>query len=91
MLCELDVDECETEYICGEGKCENIPGSYRCICPLKKCGLYCALDDPCILVDPCINGKCISNCKAEPNYTCECYDGFFGKLCNQTMVNNLII
>lgn len=29
----LDKDECMTDNnICGFGRCENLPGSYRCVC-----------------------------------------------------------
>lgn len=27
----LDVNECETE-VCGEHTCQNLSGSYRCVC-----------------------------------------------------------
>ena len=28
-----DIDECEEERdICGGGRCDNLPGSYRCLC-----------------------------------------------------------
>ncbi|KAJ8972695.1 hypothetical protein NQ314_000062 [Rhamnusium bicolor] len=45
LLCEMDVDECKTDRMaCGRaGTCENMPGSYRCICDsIKgKCGHQC--------------------------------------------------
>lgn len=80
------MDECETDYICGEGQCSNTPGSYECNCTEGKCGLYCALQDPCVTM-PCVHGTCIRNCKNEPNYTCDCEEGFYGNSCNETMVS----
>jgi Calcium-binding EGF domain. len=48
MNCTKDIDECSTDlFLCGEGSCINIPGSYKCDCPDGKCGSQCAEDDPC--------------------------------------------
>lgn len=32
FVCVVDDNECET-VDCGAAVCENIPGSYRCMCP----------------------------------------------------------
>lgn len=33
-LCPTDVDEClQSPPPCGSGRCENVPGGYRCLCP----------------------------------------------------------
>ena len=32
-LClQIDIDECEEEDQCGQGRCENLPGSFGCDC-----------------------------------------------------------
>lgn len=90
LICEIDVDECETDICGAKGKCENTPGSYKCTCPKGLCGSYCALQDPCLQFDLCEHGKCISNCKHQANYTCECEKGFHGTSCNETMVTHTL-
>lgn len=88
LICEIDVDECETEYICGEeGRCVNKEGDYECECPSGACGMYCALADPCAHGGPCVHGTCVSQCRLEPHFVCHCEPGFSGQLCNETMVS----
>lgn len=35
MFCYVDINECaEQPTLCGPaGTCQNVPGSYRCVCP----------------------------------------------------------
>lgn len=46
--CSIDVDECQSPLTdCGYGKCENLLGTYQCICNLGYCGYNCRMGDPC--------------------------------------------
>lgn len=46
--CSIDVDECQNPLTdCGYGKCENLLGTYQCICNLGYCGYNCRMGDPC--------------------------------------------
>lgn len=53
--CEEDIDECRNdETLCGDGRCNNTIGSYKCICDpqgeIIMCGKNCNISDPCSLV-----------------------------------------
>ncbi|KAJ8936905.1 hypothetical protein NQ318_010932 [Aromia moschata] len=90
LLCEMDTDECK-EYAmpCGRaGTCQNMPGSYRCICDTikGKCGHQCDLDDPCETTNPCVHGTCHSQCTDTPDYVCMCEDNYTGKNCTEIKV-----
>nr|XP_023021031.1 protein crumbs [Leptinotarsa decemlineata] len=84
LLCEIDIDECKTNRMaCGRaGTCENMPGTYRCICDsIKgKCGHQCDLDDPCEK-NPCVHGTCQSQCRHKSDYICICDENYVGKNC----------
>nr|XP_012215468.1 PREDICTED: protein crumbs-like [Linepithema humile] len=44
--CTEDIDECEnSETNCGHGRCQNLPGSYECVCDFGYCGYNCAILD----------------------------------------------
>lgn len=46
--CTEDIDECENSQTdCGHGRCQNLPGSYECICDFGYCGYNCGMLDPC--------------------------------------------
>ncbi|KAJ8978000.1 hypothetical protein NQ317_004545 [Molorchus minor] len=87
LLCEVDIDECKTNSMaCGRaGTCENMPGSYRCICDTikGKCGHQCDLDDPCEIERPCVHGMCHSQCTNVPDYACTCEENYVGKNCTE--------
>ncbi|CAG9817889.1 unnamed protein product [Phaedon cochleariae] len=89
LLCEMDIDECAQNATCGQaGRCDNTPGSYRCICDTikGKCGRQCDLDDPCEVAKPCTHGQCHSRCTDEPDYVCQCEEGYAGKNCTEVKV-----
>lgn len=71
----VDVDECQEEGICPTpGKCVNLLGSYRCVCPrgfrLDLTGTRC-LDR-----DECEEGRCQSPCRNYAGkYRCDCPAG----------------
>jgi hypothetical protein len=58
-------------------KCETI---YFMLQQFIKCTHLCYLDIDECLASPCFNGTCVNN---PGSYTCDCYPGFQGKLCNQ--------
>ena len=46
--CSEDKDECKDPNTdCGNGHCENLNGTYRCICDPGYCGYNCKIEDPC--------------------------------------------
>lgn len=75
LLLFIDVNECLEEGICPTpGKCVNLLGSYRCVCPrgfrLDLTGTRC-LDR-----DECEDGRCQSPCRNYAGgYRCECPAG----------------
>lgn len=90
LLCEMNIDECLTPDICGNGICIDTQGSYRCECMDKgKCGFNCALDNPCIS-NPCVKGICESKCAQQSDYLCQCPEEFAGKNCSEPAVSFLL-
>ena len=49
MALGTDIDECEDQEdpVCGAWRCENSPGSYRCVLDCQP-GFYVALNGDCI-------------------------------------------
>lgn len=90
LLCEVNINECETiKGICGRGICIDTLGKYRCECnDTTKCGFNCAWDNPCFY-NPCVNGRCESQCSDKPDYICHCPDEFDGKNCTEVAVSFL--
>lgn len=85
--CDIDIDECaEHRQLCGSGTCQNMEGTYKCICDDGFCGDECRLQNPCLLENPCqFDGRCIEMCHSEPDYQCECTDGHLGKNCTEVI------
>nr|XP_013010744.1 latent-transforming growth factor beta-binding protein 2 isoform X4 [Cavia porcellus] len=75
----VDVDECEdyAEPVCGAWKCENSPGSYRCV-PGCQPGFYMAPTGDCIDIDECANDTVCGS-----HGFCDNTDGSFRCLCDQ--------
>ncbi|SPP80067.1 blast:Fibrillin-1, partial [Drosophila guanche] len=68
-----DIDECTEQPCHASARCENVPGSYRCVCPegtvgdgytKQGCsqGRQCHQPDDCANNLACISGKCTDPC-----------------------------
>lgn len=71
-----DVDECtQSPGLCGRGVCENLPGSFRCACPVGFRGSTCEEDvDECAQQPPpCGPGRCDNTAGS---FHCACPAGF---------------
>uniref|UniRef100_A0A8D2HU71 Latent-transforming growth factor beta-binding protein 2 n=1 Tax=Urocitellus parryii TaxID=9999 RepID=A0A8D2HU71_UROPR len=75
----VDIDECEDnrEPVCGAWKCENSPGSYRCVLGCQP-GFYMAPTGDCIDIDECANDTMCGS-----HGFCDNTDGSFRCLCDQ--------
>lgn len=64
------------EGMCGNGKCVNIEGSFRCVCDSGyrsgPDGKHCMDIDECAS-NPCQHGKCYNS---PGSFRCECLPGF---------------
>uniref|UniRef100_A0AAY4E0N6 Notch receptor 2 n=1 Tax=Denticeps clupeoides TaxID=299321 RepID=A0AAY4E0N6_9TELE len=83
--CLNDTDECypsENQPCQNGGKCVNVPGSYRCSCPV---GQFCTDDvDECRLQpNTCQNGGTCSN--SVGGYNCVCVNGWSGPDCSENI------
>lgn len=75
-LPRVDVDECtQSPGLCGRGVCENLPGSFRCVCPAGFRGSACEEDvDECAQQPPpCGPGRCDNTAGS---FHCACPAGF---------------
>ena len=73
-----DLDECaENPRICLNGRCENIPGSFECVCEegfsSSAVGPFCVDMDECGQTGMCDNGKCIN---MDGSFKCVCDSGY---------------
>ena len=73
-----DVDECrENARICLSGRCENLDGSYRCICDNGYThatdGSFCTDQDECSETGMCDHGQCIN---MDGSFKCVCQPGY---------------
>ncbi|XP_073923640.1 latent-transforming growth factor beta-binding protein 2 isoform X2 [Castor canadensis] len=75
----VDIDECEDygDPVCGTWRCENSPGSYRCVLGCQP-GFYMAPTGDCIDIDECANDTVCGN-----HGFCDNMDGSFRCLCDQ--------
>ncbi|ELV09892.1 Latent-transforming growth factor beta-binding protein 2 [Tupaia chinensis] len=77
----VDIDECEDfgDPVCGAWRCENSPGSYRCVLGCQP-GFHVAPTGDCIDIDECANDTvCGSHgfCdNTEGSFRCLCDQGF---------------
>lgn len=73
-----DINECvENPRICLNGRCENTPGSYHCVCQSgftpSRDDTFCVDMDECSTSGMCENGKCVN---MEGSFKCVCDSGF---------------
>ena len=84
------MDECsENPRICLNGRCENVAGSFQCVCEEgfteSAVGPFCVDMDECGQSGMCTNGKCIN---MDGSFKCVCDVGYKlssdGKTCSGT-------
>ncbi|XP_051833562.1 latent-transforming growth factor beta-binding protein 2 [Antechinus flavipes] len=75
----IDVDECKDfgDTVCGTWRCENSPGSYRCIMGCQP-GFHMTPTEDCIDIDECANETLCGN-----HGFCDNTDGSFRCLCDR--------
>ncbi|XP_072481778.1 latent-transforming growth factor beta-binding protein 2 isoform X3 [Notamacropus eugenii] len=75
----IDVDECKDygDTVCGTWRCENSPGSYRCILGCQP-GFHMTPTGDCIDIDECANETLCGN-----HGFCDNTDGSFRCLCDR--------
>uniref|UniRef100_A0A4X2LSH4 Latent-transforming growth factor beta-binding protein 2 n=1 Tax=Vombatus ursinus TaxID=29139 RepID=A0A4X2LSH4_VOMUR len=75
----VDVDECKDygDTVCGTWRCENSPGSYRCILGCQP-GFHMTPTGDCIDIDECANETLCGN-----HGFCDNTDGSFRCLCDR--------
>ena len=77
-LCTSDLDEC-LESPCNGEPCENLPGSYQCLCSSNKTGQNCEnFITDCSQLNCTNDGECVSGAGF---VYCNCSSGFTGALC----------
>ncbi|KAJ8304383.1 hypothetical protein KUTeg_017966 [Tegillarca granosa] len=75
----VDINECAEQLtLCGPaGTCQNVPGSYRCVCPrgyrTDQSGTRCIDDNECTSPSICGAAMCINIPGA---YNCQCSGGY---------------
>uniref|UniRef100_F6WEY7 Uncharacterized protein n=1 Tax=Ciona intestinalis TaxID=7719 RepID=F6WEY7_CIOIN len=74
-----DLNECDENNPCVNGRCVNQPGSFRCECTngftLDASGVVCVDVNECVSgASPCGNGTCTNT---EGAFECACDDGFY--------------
>ncbi|XP_011155251.1 protein crumbs isoform X1 [Harpegnathos saltator] len=81
--CSVDINECLGPTAdCRYGKCENLPGTYQCICDPGYCGYNCGMADPCNQ-EYCQNGG-TCKCADDGGYTCQCTLEYTGQNCTES-------
>ncbi|XP_076387489.1 cell polarity complex component crumbs isoform X5 [Megachile rotundata] len=81
--CSMDINECQDPSTdCGHGQCENLPGTYQCICESGYCGYNCGMVNPC-KEDYCQNGG-TCKCGDDGGYRCQCTPEYTGQNCTET-------
>nr|XP_009858101.2 fibrillin-1 [Ciona intestinalis] len=75
----IDLNECDENNPCVNGRCVNQPGSFRCECTngftLDASGVVCVDVNECVSgASPCGNGTCTNT---EGAFECACDDGFY--------------
>ncbi|KFV69038.1 Latent-transforming growth factor beta-binding protein 1, partial [Dryobates pubescens] len=72
-----DIDECQYGNLCTNGRCENMEGSFRCICgqgfKLSASENQCEDIDECQHLSLCTNGRCRNT---EGSFRCICSQGY---------------
>ncbi|XP_033227185.1 protein crumbs isoform X3 [Belonocnema kinseyi] len=87
--CSEDKNEClDPNTDCGNGFCENLNGTYRCICNDGYCGYNCTIENPC-RDDFCQNGG-TCQCVDDGIYSCSCTPNYSGQNCTEYHSEHLL-
>ena len=86
----IDLDECaENPRICLNGRCENVAGSFECVCEegfsSSAVGPFCVDMDECGQNGMCDNGKCIN---MDGSFKCVCDSGYKLSSDGKTCIGN---
>lgn len=61
----------------------------ECLCPTGYNGTHCEINiDDCINIDCSRHGICVDGIS---NYTCSCFEGFYGSYCEQTHIETVLL
>ena len=67
-ICEIDINECESDPCHNGGICANTDGSFNCMCSAGFMGHICDIDINECESDPCQNG----GTNTDGSFTCAC-------------------
>lgn len=89
-LCEVDVDECESQPCQNGGRCEDGRASYTCHCPEAEPGELPWGGDHCgVRLHGCVDHECQNGAACRPrldggehSHECVCPHGFYDEQCS---------
>lgn len=79
--CEENVDDCVNNPCLNNGTCIDKTGTFQCLCPPGKTGLFCQFDDGCYS-SPCKNNASCTSAPMDGKAICICQHGFSGDDCS---------
>ncbi|XP_054720792.1 protein jagged-1-like [Uloborus diversus] len=83
ILCDGDINECESNPCENSGTCLDLVDGYRCLCDPGWQGNRCQFDADECDVSPCVNAISCRNLVGD--YQCTCLPGWNGKNCDQNL------
>lgn len=97
VMCEINLDECESNPCQNGGRCEDAINDYSCYCPpaapgqLPWGGHDCDVPLTGCVPDPCLNNAtCVPSLHGDQHqHTCRCPSGFNGDTCETSTTFSL--